>query len=300
MQSYAIMSKAREGRRGGGMRATVEAFLEHLGREKGASVHTIVAYRNDLNQFLDRLAACGVTSWQEVTRQHVAGFLQWLQESAYAVSTVARKVAAVRSFFHFLVGQGVVADDPSAMVTPPQVPRRLPRSLSAEEVTRLLDGLRGGSTSKALRDRALLEVLYATGMRVSEVVGLTVGDVDLEGGAIRCRGSGARERTLPLTPRATEALRTYLERGRPRLVQGAGVDTLFVNHRGQPLTRQGLWLIVRERAEMAGIRQGVTPHMLRHSFAAHLLEQGTPLQEVQARLGHANLATTQVYVEGDD
>ena len=282
------------------MRAKVAAFLDHLRRDAAASEHTVVAYRNDLDQFLERLSVDGVSSWEQVTREHVLDFLHWLEEAGYAVSTVARKVAAVRSFFHFLVEQGELEDDPSATVPPPQVPRRAPRVLSAEEIDRLLDAPRGSDTPKALRDRALLEFLYATGMRASEVIGLKVEDLDLERGEVHCRRSRQEECTLSLPPRAVEALRLYVEQGRPHLVRQVEVDTLFVNHRGQPLTRQGLWLIVREQAEMAGLGKAVTPHMLRHSFATHLLESGAPLQEVQARLGHANLTTTQVYLQSDE
>lgn len=279
------------------MQATVEAFLEHLVRWQQASAHTVAAYRNDLGQFLDRLAAHDVSSWNDVLREHVVDFLRWLEERGYAVSTIARKVAAVRSFFHFLVEQGILQRNPSETVTPPQVPRRRPRPLSVEEVTRLLEAVRGGKVPKTLRDRALLELLYATGMRVSEVIGLRVHQLDLERMSLRLTGRGSEERLLPLTARAAQALRAYVEQGRPRLVRGEGVDALFVNHRGRPLTRQGLWLIVRERARAAGIEREVTPHTLRHSFAVHLLERGSPLQEVQERLGHANLATTQVYLQ---
>lgn len=280
------------------MQAIVEDFLSHLEREKRASVHTVAAYRNDLAQFLNHLVAHEVVSWDEVGQEHIETFLQWLQESGYAISTTARKVAAVRSFFHFLLEKGLLADDPSVKVAPPEVPRRAPRTLSVHEVAGLLDGVRGGSAPKVLRDKALLETLYATGMRVSEVVRLRVEDVDLEHGEIHCtRTPAGKGRILPLTPRAVQALRAYLEQGRPRLIQEEGLDVLFVNHRGRPLTRQGLWLIVRERAAMAGIEGEVTPHTFRHSFAAHLLEEGVALKEVQERLGHANLATTQVYAQ---
>ena len=279
------------------MRATVEAFLSHLAREQEASVHTVEAYRNDLRQWVDHLAANGVSSVRQVTPERVAGFLRWLQDRPYAASTVARKMAAIRSFLRFVLDLGALDEDPSASVISPRVKRRTPRSLSAEEVERLLEALRGGSTPKAMRDRALLEVLYATGMRVSEVVALSLDDLDLEGGAVRCSGSRVGERLLPLSRGAIEALRVYLERGRPHLTRGEDAAVLFVNHRGRPITRQGLWLIVKERAEAAGLAE-VTPGVLRHSFAAHMLGEGAGLREVQRRLGHANLATTQIYARG--
>lgn len=278
----------------------VESFLDYLAREKGASSHTIAAYRNDLSQFLQHLSARGVPSWPQVSQEHVFDFLHWLQENQYVVSTVARKVAAVRSFFHYLVEQGLLVDDPSVVVSPPRVPRKRPRFLSSDEISRFFDGLRGGSSPKSLRDLALLELLYDTGMRASEVIELRTQDVDLDGGTVHCQSDEGRERSLPLTPRVVEVLRTYLQRGRPRLVRDEAEEMLFVNHRGRPLTRQGLWLIIKERSEKAGIESGVTPHMLRHSFAAHLLEEGVALREVQGRMGHASLSATQVYLQGDE
>ncbi len=279
------------------MRAAIDAFLAHLTDHKAASPHTVAAYRNDMGQFLDYQLARGLTSWEHITAEHVAGFLSWLQKNGYALSTMARKVAAVRSFFHFLVAQGWLRDDPSATIPPPRVPRKLPRYLTSDQVIRFLDELGNGSTPKELRDAALLEVMYATGLRVSEVVRLRLQDVDLEQGEVSCQGRRQQERRMRLPQRALRALWAYLEHGRPQLVREQENVSLFVNHRGQPLTRQGLWLIIKERAEAMGLEQTLTPHVLRHSFAAHLLEQGSDLEDVQRQLGHANLATTQAYLE---
>lgn len=279
------------------MQVTVAAFLDHLDRrEKKASRHTVAAYRNDLTQFLDRLVVHGVTSLEQVSQEHVADFLHWLQEKDYAVSTVARKVAAVRSFFHFAVAQGILKDDPSAAVTPPEVKREPPQLLSVAEVERLLQEVRGRSSPKMLRDWALLALMCATGVRASELIHLSVASLNLEQQWVRC-GSEVRERQLPLTAEAVEALRSYLQRGRPQLVKDAAVTALFVNYRGNPLTRQGLWLIVKKWARTARIRSEISPHTLRHSFAARLLDQGVELEELQERLGHATPATTQVYVQ---
>lgn len=276
------------------MRTEIEAFLSYLVDQKQASPHTIAAYCNDLGQFLDHLATHNVRSWGQVTPEHVASFLSWLQTSRYAISTVARKIAAVRSFLHFLVSQNVLKDDPSTAVLPPPVPRRQPRYLTTDEVRRFL-GYPTGDDGKSLRDAALLELMVATGMRVSEVIHLKLQDLDLERGEIICGGRQCRR--LPLPPQTIAKLDLYLKEGRPRLLRDEKEDALFINHRGLPLTRQGLWLIIKERAEAAGLEQVVTPHVLRHSFAAHLLAQGGRLEEVQERLGHANLATTQTYLE---
>ena len=265
--------------------------------EKGYSDHTAAAYRNDLTQFLAHLVGKGASSWQDVGRKHVQDYILYLKERGYASSTVARKVAAVKSFFHFLVAERVLLDDPTVAVDSPPVDKHLPRPLSPGEMALLLAEPAKSDTPKALRDGALLEVMYATGMRASEVIGLGVEAVDLDAGTVRCVGKGDKERILPLYDQVLEALEAYLENGRARLLHGRDEDALFINHRGRPLTRQGLWLIVKEYAEAAGIKRKVTPHVLRHSFATHMLDGGAGLREVQQLLGHANISSTQVYTK---
>jgi len=279
------------------MRTQIEEFLHFLAVEKGYSKHTVAAYRNDLTQFLTYLAGEIISSWQAVGRVHILNYILYLKEREYASSTVARKVAAVKSFFHFLVADGVLQDDPTAAVDSPPVDKHLPRPLSPEEMTRLLAETAKSNTPKALRDWALLELMYATGMRASEVTGLDMDAVDLGAGTVRCLGKGNKERILPLYERAREALSAYLENGRARLLQGREATALFVNHRGRPLTRQGLWLIVKKYAAAAGIEREVTPHTFRHSFATHMLDGGAGLRELQQLLGHASISSTQVYTE---
>lgn len=279
------------------MQKQVEEFLHFVTVEKGYSHHTAAAYRNDLTQFLKYLAGQGVPSWQDVGRAHIQGYILYLKGREYASSTVARKVAAVKSFFHFLVTDGVLRDDPTAVVDSPPVEKHLPHPLSPKEMARLLAEPAKSDMPRASRDSALLELMYATGMRASEVIGLEVDAVDLEAGTVRCVGKGDKERILPLYERACEALRAYLEDGRAKLVHGRHETALFVNHRGHSLTRQGLWLIVKEYAAAAGIGRTVTPHTLRHSFATHMLDGGAGLREVQQLLGHANISSTQVYTE---
>jgi integrase/recombinase XerD len=279
------------------MQTQVEEFLHYVTVEKGYSEHTVAAYRNDLTQFLAYLADVDVSSWQDVGRDHIQDYVLFLNGRGYASSTVARKVAAVKSYFHFLVVDGVLGDDPTAAVDSPPVDKHLPRPLSPDEMARLLMAPAKSNSPKALRDRALLELMYATGMRASEVIGLKVSALDLEDGTVRCLGKGRKERIMPLHPRAQEVLGDYLENGRPRLLRGQDQMALFVNHRGRPLTRQGLWLLVKDYAEEAGIVRKVTPHTLRHSFATHLLDGGAGLREVQHLLGHTNIASTQIYTK---
>ena len=279
------------------MLAQVEEFLHFLAVEKRYSTHTIAAYRNDLIQLLQFLESGNVSSWPAVSRTHILDYIMHLKTREYAPSTIGRKIAAVKSFFHFLVAEGVLKDDPTVAVDSPLVDKRLPHPLSPEDVARLLAEPARSKTRKALRDRALLELMYATGMRASEVIALKVDAVDLEAGTVRCLGKGKKERILPLYDRAREALKDYLEKGRARLLQGRDEKALFVNRRGKPLTRQGLWLLIKEYAEAAGIIGEVTPHTLRHSFATHLLDGGAGLREVQQLLGHANISTTQIYTK---
>ena len=279
------------------MQKQVEEFLHFVAVEKGYSDHTSAAYRNDLNQFLRYLAGQDVSSWQDVGRAQILDYILHLRGREYATSTVARKIAAVKSYFHFLVREGVLRDDPTAAVDSPPVDKHLPRPLSPEDMARLLAEPAKSSTPKASRDWALLEMMYATGMRATEVIRLQMDAVDLEEGTVRCVGKGDKERILPLYERAVGALGAYLENGRDRLLHGRDERALFLNHRGHPLTRQGLWLIVKEYAEAAGIERKVTPHVLRHSFATHLLDGGAGLREVQQLLGHSNISSTQVYTK---
>ena len=279
------------------MQKRAEEFLHFVAVEKGYSHHTVAAYRNDLNQFMRYLLGEGVDSWASVGRAQILSYVRHLKGREYASSTVARKLAAVKSFFHFLVNDGVLRDDPTAAVDSPPVDKHLPRPLSPQEMARLLAEPAKSDTPKAARDWALLELMYATGMRATEVVQLEMSAVDLEAGTVRCVGKGDKERILPLYERALEALRIYLENGRSGLAHGREETALFVNHRGQRLTRQGLWLIVKEYGEAAGIGHKVTPHVLRHSFATHLLDGGAGLREVQQLLGHSNISSTQVYTK---
>lgn len=277
-------------------RERVDAFLDHIQLERGYAPNTLAAYRSDLAQFCAFLAGGnGVATWGDVSRGHILSYMLHLKEREYSSATVARKVAAVRSFFHFLVSRQILADDPTATLSAPRVRKRPPRALSREEVDRLLLSPLRRSGAKAARDAALLEMLYATGMRVSELVALDVGHLDLDEGTVRCSGKGGRGRVVPLPQRAQDTVRRYLNDARPAYAKGEAEAALFLNPRGTRLTRQGLWLIIKAYVREADIDGEVTPHTLRHSFAAHLLDGGVGLREVQRLLGHSNVSTTQIY-----
>ncbi|HOG47195.1 MAG TPA: site-specific tyrosine recombinase XerD [Anaerolineae bacterium] len=281
----------------------IGGFLKSLEIEKGYSVNTLIAYRNDLQQFLRFLKdqssrKSAVASWSDVNKQDLIAFILYLKsEREYSSATVARKVAAVKSFFHYLVTEHRLPDDPSATLDSPKVRKYLPKAISKEEVDRLLAAPAAIDSARGRRDRAIMELLYATGMRVSEVVNLDVGDVDPASGTVRCLGKGNKERVIPIHDRAILAVENYLERSRLQLLKKPDQKALFLNHRGNRLTRQGLWLIIRRYVEQLGIKAPVTPHTLRHSFATHLLNGGADLRNVQELLGHANISTTQVYTQ---
>jgi integrase/recombinase XerD len=281
------------------MQERIQNFLDFLGNEKGYADNTIAAYRNDLTQFLRYLEQQDhqYSSWAEVDKDTIINYVLNLKEREYTSSTVARKVAAIKSFFHYLMAEKVIADDPTATLDSPKVKKRLPKAISREDIERLLAATAEGKSAKSQRDHALLEMLYASGMRVTELVSLDVSDVNLASGTVRVRGKKAssKERIIPVGDRALDALQIYLNKGRMQLVRDPEERALFLNHRGQRLTRQGLWLIIKHYVDEVGISEDVTPHTLRHSFAAHKLSQGKSLQDIQKLLGHANISTTQVY-----
>jgi len=283
----------------------VEEFLSYLRVEKAYSANTLAAYQNDLSQFVGYLQSRprAITGWGAVSKDTVINYIMYMKEREYASSSVARKLAAVKSFVHFLVREGYLKDDPTATLESPRLRKRLPKTLTRNEVARLLDAPAKGDDPKSLRDRALLEVLYATGMRVTELVSLQLNDANLASGSVRViHGKRQKERIIPIHPQAIEALDVYLQRGRIHMVREPKEQALFVNFQGKPLTRQGLWLIIKHYVEETGITKAVTPHTLRHSFATHLLTGGAKLPDVQKLLGHANVSTTQIYTHltGDE
>lgn len=278
------------------MHSQVDSFLNYLAVERGLSPHTLSAYASDLSQFLDFLEeAGGLREWRDVGKDRLAGYMDDLEERAYSQSTRARKVATLKSMFRFLKEEGVVTDNPTEGLRTPRVGRHLPKALTVEQVDLLLDVAYADESLEGARDSTMLELLYACGLRVSELVGLDLRDLDLENGAVRCMGKGARERIIPLHTRAIEALDSYLTAVRPSFAAGPAQEALFLSRRGRRLTRQGFWWRLKRCAARAGITANLTPHTLRHSFATHMLRGGASLRHVQELLGHASIATTQIY-----
>jgi len=274
----------------------LDAYLRHVTIERGLSVHTVSAYRRDLGGYLEWLRAEGVADSSEVTPVVIGRFIAERAGSVPppAATSLARLQSSVRGWHRFLVREGIEADDPSGRLRPPKAPQRLPKALTIDQVERLL-AAPAAEEPAGIRDRALLELLYATGARVSEAVGLDVDDL-AHGDVLRLRGKGSKERIVPIGSYARAAVDAYLTRVRPQLAaNGRASARLFLGLRGAPLSRQSAWLVIRSAAERAQITTEVSPHTLRHSFATHLLQGGADVRVVQELLGHASVATTQIY-----
>jgi integrase/recombinase XerD len=277
------------------------SFLDHLAVERGVATNTLLSYRRDLDRYLGYLAAAGVGSLADVDAATVGGFLAYLREGdaehpALSASSAARAVVAVRGLHRFAVRDGLLATDVAHDVRPPAPARRLPKAISVDDVERLLHAAGFDGTPLAVRDRALLELLYGTGARISEAVGLAVDDVDLVERTVVLTGKGGKQRRVPVGSFAVQAVDGYLVRVRPGLAAtGRGTPTLFLNSRGGPLSRQSAWTVLRTAADRAGLAAGISPHTLRHSFATHLMEGGADVRVVQELLGHASVTTTQIY-----
>ena len=284
-----------------GLAVEAERFLDHLTVERGLSENTLEAYRRDLTRYVRFLRHRDVADLRAVDEGTVRSFVASISASThgpdatpYRATSVARTLSAVRSFHRFLVRDGVTDRDPAAQVAQPRLPRSLPRPLPVEDVRRLLEAPDGGSTT-GVRDRAILELLYGSGLRISELTGMDVDDLDLEEGSLRVLGKGGKEREVPLGSFGREAVGAYLTRGRPALATAASRGALFLNARGGRLSRQSCARLLSRYVRLAGIDRRVTLHTLRHSFATHLLEGGADVRVVQELLGHASVATTQIY-----
>jgi integrase/recombinase XerD len=282
------------------MREDIDNFLNYLRIEKGFSLNTVAAYRNDLYQLVDFIEEDAtktgkMPSWSSFNRQYMMSYLLCLKERNYAATTFARKVAAAKSFFGFMVTENKMKNNPTEDVHSPRVGKSLPKPISLSQVRRLLEQPSKLSTPEAKRDQVMLELLYASGMRVSELVSLNIGDIDIEGGFVRCFGKGHKERLIPIYDQITESVIRYVEVTRPLLDHGRDELALFLNPRGERLTRQGFWQKIKEYAKSADLDTKISPHTLRHSFATHMLRGGADLRSVQELLGHANISTTQVY-----
>jgi integrase/recombinase XerD len=282
------------------LESVVEQFYQFILVEKGLSQNTADAYRRDLAVFLGWLRAQGVGEWGQVTRYHISGFIHDQKNKKLSSGSIARRSSALRTFFRRLKSENLIDENPSIYLDTPKRQIRLPKDWSEEEVGRLLRFMGSPKNARDYRDLAMTEVIYATGLRVSELVGLTLSQVDLENVFVRCRGKGDKERVVPLGGQASRSVRDYLSLGRPKLLRQASERGLFLSVRGKPLTRQWFWKMLKTKAKKAGIEKEITPHTLRHSFATHLLTGGADLRSVQEMLGHEDVSTTQIYTHMTD
>ncbi len=276
------------------MRWSIEQFLQHLVVERGLAENTVSSYSGDLHRYMQFLTQRQITSWKDTSKQDIMIYLMELKKQGKAPATISRHLAALKSFYHFLLREGEITEDFTVDLETPKLAKKLPHVLTTEEVDMLL---RQPDTHKptGLRDKVILETIYATGLRVSELVALDVDNLNLEEGYARCLGKGAKERIVPVGSVARHYLAAYLQSARGKLAKKQGEQALLLNNHGSRLTRQGCWKIIKKYARQALIRSTITPHTLRHSFATHLLENGADLRAVQEMLGHADISTTQIY-----
>jgi integrase/recombinase XerD len=276
-------------------RVLIEEFISYISIEKGLAENTVESYLLDLNSFYCYIfEELKLSSYTEVTEVIIIDYLVSLQKSGRATATLARHIAALKSFFQYLLREEIIVKNPTSNLETPKLSRKLPRVLTIAEVDQLLQQP-DTSTPAGLRDKCMLEVLYATGLRVSELISLKLNHVNFETGYIRCLGKGSKERIVPLGKMAKDCLELYLRQGRGKLAKIPSEEAIFVNYYGKKLTRQGFWKILKKYVAKAGINKEITPHTLRHSFATHLLENGADLRVVQEMLGHADITTTQIY-----
>ena len=271
----------------------IQEFVIYLRDVKKTSRNTEISYQRDLIQLEEYLRNQGIVEPDKVTKTSLNSYILYMEKSGKATTTISRELAAIKAFFHYQFKEGRIRRDPAELLKAPKVEKKAPVILSVEEVQSLL-AQPEGKNAKEVRDKAMLELLYATGIRVSELINLQLSDINLSVGFLVCR-DGQRERTIPFGKKASKALSAYLEQARSQLLKGQESDLLFTNCNGKAMTRQGFWKIIKYYGEKAGVQTDITPHSLRHSFAAHLLRSGADIQAVQAMLGHSDMATTQVY-----
>lgn len=277
------------------MEALVQNFVDFLERDKRLSLNTLQSYRRDIEQYLMYLEEINLQNISATNKTTVIAYLIYLQKKGRATSTISRNLASIRSFYQYMARNKVIENDPTLELESPKVEKKLPQILSTEEVELLLDQPKCVDL-KGYRDKAMLELLYATGIRVSELIQLDLSEISLDLGYIRCR-KGSRERIIPIGSIAIAAVKEYLAKARPLLIQKNDEESLFVNINGGRLTRQGFWKIIKQYKNQAKINKDITPHTLRHSFAAHLLENGADLRSIQEMLGHSDISSTQIYTQ---
>jgi len=276
------------------MKELIDTFLNYISVERGLANNTIISYREDLQLYLDYIEECHIDALSKIDKANITNFMLSQKDRGIAPNSIARRLAAIRMFHRFLARERIIKNDPSALIDSPKLWKRVPDTLTINEVDALIAAADVHDT-QGIRDRAILETLYATGMRVSEVVNLKKDNVNLEIGFLRCIGKGNKERVIPLGKKAIAGITRYLEVSRPKLLGKKEADYLFLSRFGRKTSRQSLWKMIKKYAKQAHIKKPIKPHIMRHSFATHLLEHGADLRSVQEMLGHSSISTTQIY-----
>lgn len=275
------------------MEKEIKAFIAYLHNVKGTSANTEMSYKRDLEKVQHFMAERGIHETESVTEKDLEDYVKYLEDNKFAAATVSRNIASLKAFYHYLLQEGIVSEDISGPLKAPKIEKKIPEIMSPDEVVRLLEQP-SGETHKEIRDKAMLELLYATGIRVTELITLKVTDVNMLMGVIQCRDRN-KERVIPFGTEAKNAMTRYLDGIRDEMLENKSSDVLFANCSGQPMSRQGFWKLIKHYAKKADIKADITPHTLRHSFAAHLVENGADLRSVQEMLGHSDISTTQIY-----
>jgi len=276
------------------MKELIDTFLNYLSVERGLSNNTIISYREDLNTYLDFIAKSNIDVLSKISKNNITNFMFAQKDKGIGANSIARRLAAIRMFHRFLTRERILKSDPSTLIESPKLWKRIPETLSLNEVEALI-AQPDARDIQGIRDKAILETLYATGMRVSEAVNLKKDNVNLDIGFLRCIGKGSKERVIPLGKKAIAGIQKYLDASRPKLLKGRESEFLFISRLGRKISRQSFWKIIKKYAQGARIKKPIKPHILRHSFATHLLEHGADLRSVQEMLGHSNISTTQIY-----
>jgi len=280
------------------MKAFIAEFLNYLSVERGLAKNTLAAYERDLNMYCAHLERTGVRDPDGVKHQNIGAYMMAQKKNKMAATSICRSLAAIRMFHRFLVRESFAKEDPTGLVDTPKLWQRIPDVLTQSEVTAMIDAA-SGKDAQSVRDRAMLELFYASGLRVSELVALRLEDVNLETGIVLCMGKGSKERLIPVGGKAREALEKYLGKARIKLVKGRAEGAIFISRLGKRISRQSAWKIIKFYARKAGVKKNIKPHTMRHTFATHLLEHGADLRSVQEMLGHSDISTTQIYTHVD-
>lgn len=276
------------------MRELIDSFLNYLSVERGLARNTIISYQQDLDAYINFLTARHIDALTKISKNDIVNFMLYQKDKGLSANSIARRIAAIKAFYRFLVRERILKTDPTNLIDSPKLWKKIPETLSLNEVEALLSqpNIRD---KQGARDKAILEIMYATGMRVSEAVNLKINNVNLDIGFLRCLGKGNKERVVPIGKKSIDSLKKYLEISRPRLLKKKESEFLFLNRFGRRISRQSLWKLIKKYARGARIKKPIKPHILRHSFATHLLERGADLRSVQEMLGHSNISTTQIY-----